>query len=91
MSLRGRLSLLRGARRRKWLWRQTGSVGDIEGVGIGAMNIRHLKRAEIPLSATPSENTVNYFPRLGCILASEIDPKLFALEPEDIHLEFRIS
>lgn len=42
------------------------------------------------ISATPSENTVNYYTRLGCVLATEIDPELFALEPEDIHLEYVI-
>jgi predicted N-acetyltransferase YhbS len=40
------------------------------------------------ISATPSENTVNTYLRLGCVPASEIDPELFALEPEDIHLEY---
>ena len=43
------------------------------------------------ISATPSENTVNYYLRLGCVLATEIDPELFALEPEDIHLEYELS
>lgn len=43
------------------------------------------------ISATPSENTVNYYLRLGCAPATEIDPELFALEPEDIHLEYLIS
>jgi predicted N-acetyltransferase YhbS len=42
------------------------------------------------ISATPSENTVNYYIKLGCILATEIDSELFALEPEDIHLEYLI-
>jgi hypothetical protein len=28
--------------------------------------------------------------RLGCVLATEIDSELFALEPEDIHLEYLI-
>jgi hypothetical protein len=28
--------------------------------------------------------------KLGCVLATEIDPELFALEPEDIHLEYVI-
>jgi predicted N-acetyltransferase YhbS len=42
------------------------------------------------ISATPSENTINYYSRLGCVLAKEIDPELFALEPEDIHLEYVI-
>jgi predicted N-acetyltransferase YhbS len=42
------------------------------------------------ISATPSENTVNYYMRLGCVLATEIDSELFELEPEDIHLEYII-
>ena len=42
------------------------------------------------ISATPSENTINYYSRLGCVPATEIDAELFALEPEDIHLEFVI-
>ncbi|MFT3891948.1 MAG: GNAT family N-acetyltransferase [Anaerolineales bacterium] len=42
------------------------------------------------ISATPSKNTINYYMRLGCVLATEIDPDLFALEPEDIHLEYVI-
>lgn len=42
------------------------------------------------ISATPSENTINYYMKLGCVLATEIDPDLFALEPEDIHLEYVI-
>jgi predicted N-acetyltransferase YhbS len=43
------------------------------------------------ISATPSENTINYYLGLGCELAPEIDPELFALEPEDIHLVFRLA
>jgi predicted N-acetyltransferase YhbS len=43
------------------------------------------------ISATPSENTVNYYTRLGCALATEIDSELFELEPEDIYLEYVIS
>lgn len=39
------------------------------------------------ISATPSENTIDFYRRLGCVLAQELDPELFALEPEDIHLE----
>ncbi|HYL59194.1 MAG TPA: GNAT family N-acetyltransferase [Candidatus Acidoferrales bacterium] len=39
------------------------------------------------ISATPSENTINFYRRLGCKVAEEPDPELFALEPEDIHLE----
>ena len=43
---------------------------------------------KVYISATPSEHTINYYSRLGCVLASEVDPELFALEPEDIHLEY---
>jgi predicted N-acetyltransferase YhbS len=39
------------------------------------------------ISATPSENTVNFYLRRGCVLTKEPDPQLFQLEPEDIHLE----
>lgn len=42
------------------------------------------------ISATPSENTINYYLRLGCVLATEIDEELSALEPDDIHLEYQI-
>ncbi len=39
------------------------------------------------ISSTPSENTVNFYRRLGCRVMPEPDPELFALEPEDIHFE----
>lgn len=39
------------------------------------------------ISATPSENTVNFYLRSGCAVAGEPDPELLQLEPEDIHLE----
>ena len=39
------------------------------------------------ISATPSEHTVNFYLRLGCMLTPSPDSELFALEPEDIHLE----
>jgi GNAT superfamily N-acetyltransferase len=39
------------------------------------------------ISATPSENTVNFYLRLGCAVAAAPDQELFDLEPEDIHLE----
>jgi predicted N-acetyltransferase YhbS len=42
------------------------------------------------VSATPSENTVNFYQRLGCVLTKEPDPDLFADEPEDIHLECEV-
>jgi predicted N-acetyltransferase YhbS len=40
------------------------------------------------ISATPSEHTINFYLRLGCTPTACPDPELFALEPEDIHLEY---
>jgi predicted N-acetyltransferase YhbS len=39
------------------------------------------------ISATPSEHTINFYRRLGCVVTRETDAELFALEPDDIHLE----
>ena len=55
---------------------------------IATEKARELGARKLYISATPSEHTVNYYMRLGCSLAVEIDPELFALEPEDIHLEY---
>lgn len=51
---------------------------------------KSLGAGKLYISATPSENTIKYYFGLGCILTNEIDPDLFALEPEDIHLEYVI-
>lgn len=40
------------------------------------------------ITATPSEHTIRFYLRIGCVLASELDPELLALEPDDIHLEY---
>lgn len=42
------------------------------------------------ISATPSKNTIDFYMHMGCRLATELNPKLFKLEPEDIHLELKI-
>ena len=51
---------------------------------------KELGAKKLYISATPSEHTVNYYMRLGCAIATELDLELFALEPEDIHLEYEI-
>jgi predicted N-acetyltransferase YhbS len=56
-----------------------------------AEKARELGARKLYISATPSEHTINYYLRLGCVLAMEIDPELFELEPEDIHLEYVVS
>jgi predicted N-acetyltransferase YhbS len=40
------------------------------------------------ISATPSEHTIDFYLCLGCKVTPEPDPESFALEPEDIHLEY---
>jgi predicted N-acetyltransferase YhbS len=78
----------------KWL-----HVGhDERGRGIGgtlfnraARQASTLGARKLYISATRSENTVNFYRRLGCVLATEVDSELFALEPVDIHLEYVIS
>ena len=40
------------------------------------------------VSATPSENTIRFYLRRGCVVMEMPDPELFALEPEDIHMEY---
>ena len=42
------------------------------------------------ISATPSENTINFYRNLGCIVTEDVDQALFELEPEDIHMEYVI-
>jgi predicted N-acetyltransferase YhbS len=42
------------------------------------------------VSATPTENTVDFYLNRGCALAPEPDPRLLAAEPDDIHLIYRL-
>jgi hypothetical protein len=51
---------------------------------------RELGARRLYISATPSENTVRFYLRRGCRVTDDVDAALFALEPEDIHLEFDI-
>jgi len=57
---------------------------------IAAEQAKSMGAAKMYISSTPSENTVHFYFHLGCQLAEEIDPELFALEPEDIHLEYTL-
>jgi GNAT superfamily N-acetyltransferase len=40
------------------------------------------------ISATPTENTVEFYLNRGSVLAPEPDPRLLAAEPHDIHLVY---
>ncbi len=66
-----------------------------KGLGANLMNLaikraRNMGAKKLYISATPSKHTVDFYMGLGCKLASEINPELFKLEPEDIHLELLI-
>jgi len=56
-----------------------------------AEKARRMHARKLYISATPSENTVNFYLHLGCVVTREVDPQLFALEPEDIHLEYALD
>jgi predicted N-acetyltransferase YhbS len=51
---------------------------------------RELNAKRLYISATPSENTVDFYLHLGCMITEEVDEDLLELEPEDIHMEYHI-
>ena len=62
-----------------------------KGVGKQLFELARLKAHErgarrMYISATPSEHTVNFYLRLGAVIAAMPDPELFEFEPEDIHM-----
>lgn len=57
---------------------------------LAADKAREMGAKQMYVSATPSENTVNFYLRLGAVVTKEPDPELFALEPEDIHFECKV-
>jgi GNAT superfamily N-acetyltransferase len=46
--------------------------------------------ARLYVSATPSESAVGFYRSRGFELAEEVNPELFALEPEDVHMIKRL-
>ena len=38
------------------------------------------------ISATPTQNTVDFYRHCGAVIAARPDPELYALEPQDIHM-----
>ena len=58
---------------------------------LAATEARKRGARSLYISATPSEHTIKFYLRLGCKPASEPDPELFELEPEDIHLEYDLG
>jgi predicted N-acetyltransferase YhbS len=66
-----------------------------KGLGTKLMSLvkkraKRMGARRLYISATPSKHTIDFYLGLGCKLASEINPKLYELEPEDIHLELII-
>jgi GNAT superfamily N-acetyltransferase len=47
---------------------------------------RDVGASALYVSSAPTENTVDFYLHRGCTLAPEPDPRLFAAEPDDIHL-----
>ena len=68
------------------------SAARIAGAASGRSSLRPYclrtrgRREALYVSATPTENTVDFYLNRGCMLAPEPDTKLLAAEPEDIHL-----
>ena len=67
------------------------------GTGLGRVlfeqavgRAREMGARALYISATPSENTVGFYQRLGCMVANEVDEALYELEPDDIHLVYSI-
>jgi predicted N-acetyltransferase YhbS len=69
--------------RSKGLGQQLFDLAEGEAVRRGAKRLY--------VSATPSEHTIGFYLRLGCRVTQEPDAELFALEPEDIHLECSLT
>lgn len=51
---------------------------------------KKLGAKKLYISATPSKNTVDFYMHRGCRLTSELNSRLYRLEPEDIHLELKL-
>ncbi|MCA8308428.1 GNAT family N-acetyltransferase [Burkholderia sp. AU28942] len=67
---------------------------DWRGCGLGERlcraaraQARAMGAERLYVSATPSQRTIDFYLRLGFRVSPSPDPALYALEPEDIHLE----
>jgi predicted N-acetyltransferase YhbS len=67
----------------------------VRGQGVGrtlfaeaADTARSLGAKGLYISATPTENTVNFYLHRGAALVADPDPGLFAAEPDDVHLTY---
>ncbi|MFW9915267.1 MAG: GNAT family N-acetyltransferase [Candidatus Thorarchaeota archaeon] len=65
------------------------------GIGVALVELvkgktKELGAKKLYVSATPSQNTIDFYLKQGFRLAKEVDPHLLALEPEDIHMELEL-
>ncbi|MHA2430843.1 MAG: GNAT family N-acetyltransferase [Promethearchaeota archaeon] len=51
---------------------------------------KELGAKKLYISATPSKNTIDFYMHMGCELTKELNPELYELEPDDIHLDLII-
>ena len=56
-------------------------------VRLASARAKELGARRLYVSATPSQNTVNFYQGAGFTLASSVDPELYRREPEDIHMD----
>lgn len=68
------------------------------GKGIGGklfektkQEAKEMEATKLYVSATPTKRTVDFYMRMGCVLATKVAKELFLKEPNDIHLEFNIE
>ncbi len=68
------------------------------GKGIGSFLVdlaksqaRKQGAESIYVSATPTKNTVDFYRRHGAEVLTYPDEKLFALEPDDIHMSLKVK
>ena len=71
---------------------------DYRKMGVGKKLVQLVKEKALEMgasmlyvSATPSQNTVHFYMNRGFKLAKEVDKKLYELEPEDIHMEHKLT
>ena len=66
------------------------------GIAVHLFNLlRQQAKAEgytrLYVSATPSESAINFYRSRGFIPTREVNPELYALEPDDIHMVMRLN
>jgi GNAT superfamily N-acetyltransferase len=60
------------------------------GTGLGSRlfeaAVAHAPAGRVVISATPTQNTVDFYFARGCVLDPSPDPAALAAEPDDVHL-----